>query len=238
MAVAAQSGEHRSRTARALRWVLAALVIMVVGAALWLRLPVDAWLAAAGAVLLGLGGLGVVLFIVVYAMAVLLFAPAAPMTLAAGALYGLWGVPISLAGAMAGAIVAFAIARRWLRGHCAFLCSGHRLSASLDQTVAQLGWRAVLLMRLAPMVPFSWANYAFGMTGIGLRGYWMATLFGMLPATVVKVWLGHAGASALAGPSWPVVALTLAGVVALAALMAVVVRRLRLARATDPGAGA
>jgi uncharacterized membrane protein YdjX (TVP38/TMEM64 family) len=235
MTASIAEGEHRSRTAQALRWVLPAVEIIVVGAAFWLRLPFDTWLASARAAVLQLGGAGVAVFIVGYAIAILLFAPAAPLTLAAGALYGLWGIPIALVGAMAGAIVSFAIARTLLRTHCAFLCSRHHLSASIDRAVAGLGWRAVLLMRLAPMVPFAWENYAFGMTGIGFRDYWIATLIGMLPATVIKVWLGSAGASTLAGQSWPVIVLAAVGALAVGVLVAVVVHRLRRGQLADAG---
>lgn len=237
MAAAAVAGATPSRTKRALRWIVPSVLIMLVGAAVWLRLPVDAWLTSARAALLQLGGAGVVLFVAGYAIGVLLFAPAAPLTLAAGALYGLWGIPVSLAGAMVGAVVSFAIARSVLRTHCAFLCGGHRLAASIDRSVARLGWRAVLLLRLTPMVPFSWENYAFGMTGIGFRDYWIATLIGMLPATVVKVWLGSAGASTLTGQPWPLTALTFAGVFALALLVAAIVHRLRRGEPNDAEAG-
>ena len=219
-------GEHRSRTWQRLRWVVPALVVITIGAAIWLRLPVDVWLGGVRATVLQWGGAGVVLFILTYVIAVMLFAPAAPFTLAAGALYGLWGIPVSLAGAMAGAILSFAVARSFLRTHCALLCGRHQLTASIDRAVAGLGWRAVLLMRLAPMVPFSWENYAFGMTGIRFRDYWIATLVGMLPATLIKVWLGKAGTS-LAGQTWPVLGLTIGGVLAMTGLLAILVHRLR-----------
>jgi uncharacterized membrane protein YdjX (TVP38/TMEM64 family) len=233
MATSTAEVEHQSRTVQALRWVVPAVVIILVGAAFWLRLPVDTWLASARAAVLQLGGAGVAVFTVAYAIAIVLFAPAAPLTLAAGALYGAWGLPIALAGAMIGAVVSFAIARSLLRAHCAFLCSRYQLSASIDRAVAGLGWRAVLLMRLTPMIPFAWENYAFGMTGIRFRDYWVATLIGMLPATLIKVWLGSAGASTLAGQSWPMIVLTFAGVLAMAGLVWVVVRRLR-DRQLDP----
>ena len=187
---------------------------MVAGAAAWAMLPLGQWLRGGRDVVVGLGASGIILFVTVYAVAVVVFAPATPFTIVAGALYGFWGVPVSLAGAWAGAIASFALARGSLRDRWAFLCSQRELSDALDRAVTSLGWRAVLLVRLSPVVPFSLQNYLFGMTGVNLSAFALAGLIGMVPATVVKTLLGILGTGQTSESGWFVTALGVLGAAA------------------------
>jgi uncharacterized membrane protein YdjX (TVP38/TMEM64 family) len=55
----------------------------------------------------------------------------------------------------------------------------------------------VLLTRLSPIFPFTLLNYAFGLTRIPLSQYVLASWVGMIPGTVMYVYLGslvHVGA--------------------------------------------
>src|SRR5207237_10884934 len=52
------------------------------------------------------------------------------------------------------------------------------------------GLRIVLLVRLSPVFPFNLLNYAFGLTQVTLRDYLIGSLVGMLPGTVMYVYLG------------------------------------------------
>jgi uncharacterized membrane protein YdjX (TVP38/TMEM64 family) len=70
----------------------------------------------------------------------------------------------------------------------------------------------VVLVRLAAVFPFLFVNYAFGLTGIRLVPYVVATFLGILPATVAFVWLGAAGA-ALATQQTARATITIAGAV-------------------------
>ncbi len=185
---------------------------MVAGAAAWSLLPLTHWLRDGRDAIVGLGISGIILFVTVYAIAVVVFAPATPFTIAAGALYGYWGVPVSLAGAWAGAIASFALARGSLRDRWAFLCSQRQASDALERAVTALGWKAVLLVRLSPVVPFSLQNYLFGMTGVHLRAFALAGLIGMVPATVVKTLLGILGTGQTSEGGWFVTALAVLGV--------------------------
>ena len=57
----------------------------------------------------------------------------------------------------------------------------------------------VLLSRLSPVFPFTWLNYLLGMTTVRTAAYVLANLFGMLPGTVLYVYLGATARDALAG---------------------------------------
>ena len=56
--------------------------------------------------------------------------------------------------------------------------------------VAEEGWKIVGLTRLSPVFPFTLLNYAFGLTSVSLRHYVVASWIGMMPGTVMYVYLG------------------------------------------------
>ena len=62
--------------------------------------------------------------------------------------------------------------------------------AALDRAVATEGWKIVGLTRLSPAFPFTLLNYAFGLTQVSLRDYVFASWIGMMPGTVMYVYLG------------------------------------------------
>ena len=63
---------------------------------------------------------------------------------------------------------------------------------AIDQAVKHEGFKIVLLTRLSPVFPFNLLNYAFGLTPVSLRDYFLASWIGMLPGTVMYVYLGSA----------------------------------------------
>ena len=66
----------------------------------------------------------------------------------------------------------------------------HVYIADVDAAVAREGWKIVLLTRLSPAFPFNLLNYAFGLTRVALRDYVLASWIGMMPGTVMYVYLG------------------------------------------------
>ena len=52
------------------------------------------------------------------------------------------------------------------------------------------GFKIVMLTRLSPLFPFTLLNYAFGLTKVRFRDYLLASWLGMLPGTVMYVYLG------------------------------------------------
>ena len=61
---------------------------------------------------------------------------------------------------------------------------------AIDQAVGVGGWRIVGLTRLSPVFPFVFLNYAYGLTSVSLRDYFLASWIGMLPGTLMYVYLG------------------------------------------------
>ena len=148
----------------------------------------------------GLGPLGWVLYALVYAVCCVLFVPASILTLGAGALYGLGtGTAVVLAGATLGATLSFLLAKSVLRKKIEKMTAGNAKFAALDRAIAKEGAKIVFLVRLSPVFPFTYINYAFGLTGVRTLPYVLASFVGMIPGTFAYVYLGAAAATAAAG---------------------------------------
>jgi uncharacterized membrane protein YdjX (TVP38/TMEM64 family) len=120
-----------------------------------------------------------------------LFVPGSVLTLGAGAVFGVaWGSVYVSLGATLGATAAFLVGRYLARDAIARKIEGNARFAAIDQAVAIEGWRIVGLTRLSPVFPFTLLNYAFGLTRVKLGHYVLASWIGMMPGTVMYVYLG------------------------------------------------
>jgi uncharacterized membrane protein YdjX (TVP38/TMEM64 family) len=178
------------KAASALRLGVGLLLLAAIGGAL-LFLPVKDYLAAFLGRVQALGPWAPVVLGAVYVLACVLFVPGSLLTLGAGFLFGiaLGTITVSLASTV-GASVAFllgrTLARQWVEKQVA---ASPRFRA-LDQAVQEQGFKIVLLTRLSPVFPFVLLNYAFGLTRVSFRDYVLASWIGMLPGTVMYVYLG------------------------------------------------
>ena len=181
----------------------------------------------------GLGAWGPVAFGVVYVLACVLFVPGALLTLGAGALFGLWvgTIAVSIAATL-GATAAMLVGRFLLRDWVAARVAGRPRFAAVDAAVAREGFRIVLLTRLSPVFPFNLLNFAYGLTRVSVRDYLLASWIGMLPGTVLYVYLGTvlgdlAGAEGRERTSgeWVLYAVGLAATVAVAVHVSRIAKR-------------
>lgn len=144
------------------------------------------------------GFVGNLLFILIYALATVLFLPGSVLTLAGGALFGpFWGTLYNLTGATIGAILAFVIARYLASDWIESRTAGNL--KRIKNGVEAEGWRFVAFARLVPLFPFNLLNYALGLTRIRLSHYAAATFVCMIPGAFAYTWLGYAGREAIAG---------------------------------------
>jgi uncharacterized membrane protein YdjX (TVP38/TMEM64 family) len=153
------------------------------GASPWLHRLLE-WIAA-------LGPIAPLVFIAIYIVACVMFIPGSILTLGAGFLFGVvWGsICVSIAATL-GATAAFLIGRYLARGWVARRLEGNPRFKAIDSAVAREGWKIVLLTRLSPIFPFNLLNYAYGLTRVRLRDYFLASWIGMLPGTVMFVYFG------------------------------------------------
>lgn len=138
----------------------------------------------------GSGPLGPALFAALYAGLTVAFVPGVPLTLAAGALYGVaGGFAVSMIGASIGAVIAFLVSRRSTGGSLGQAGGGKRLQA-IRLRLDGKGLYALLVLRLLPVVPFNALNYAAGASSISTRDYVLATVIGIAPGGLAYVALG------------------------------------------------
>lgn len=183
----------------------------------------------------GLGPWGPVTFIVIYVLSCVLFLPGSILTLGAGVLFGVAkGSVIVSAASTVGATCAFLVGRYLARGWVAQKTAGNKAFRAIDEAVAREGWKIVGLTRLSPVFPFNLLNFAFGITRVSLRDYVAASWIGMMPGTVMYVYIGSlAGSLATLGSGgrertpaeWALYGVGLAATVAVTVFVTRIARR-------------
>ena len=137
-----------------------------------------------------LGGNGIIAFILLYIIATVALIPGSILTLGAGVVFGVvWGSIYVLVGAVIGETCAFLLGRYIARDWISRKIAGNKVFDGLNQALNQEGLKIILLTRLSPIFPFSLLNYAFGVTGISLRDYFLGSI-GMIPMTITYVYFG------------------------------------------------
>jgi uncharacterized membrane protein YdjX (TVP38/TMEM64 family) len=138
----------------------------------------------------GLGAVGAIAFILIYIVATVAFLPGSILTLGAGVVFGVvLGSLYVFIGATLGATAAFLVGRYLARGWVAKKIEGNNNFQAIDRAVGKEGLKIVLLTRLSPVFPFNLLNYAFGITGVSLKDYFLGSV-GMIPGTIMYVYIG------------------------------------------------
>lgn len=180
--------------------IIAAVVILAAFIIAIRLLPVAEWLEQFKTWVQGVGPIGYVLYTLAYVVCCVLVIPAIALTLGAGAIFGFAvGSIIVVTGATLGALAAFALARTVLRHRVERMTQNNAKFRALDRAITTEGTKILWLVRLSGFPPFTWVNYAFGLTGVKPLQYAVITFFGIIPGTLAFTWAGAAGASALTG---------------------------------------
>jgi pyruvate/2-oxoglutarate dehydrogenase complex dihydrolipoamide dehydrogenase (E3) component/uncharacterized membrane protein YdjX (TVP38/TMEM64 family) len=188
---------RRSSASVVLKWV----VVLLVAAVVWAYAQSDA------AQLLSLEGLktnlsdldawrtaqplrAAALFFVVYVVVTAVSLPGATLlTLAGGALFGLWqGLLLVSFASTTGATLAM-LAARFVLGQSVQRRFGERLNA-INAGIAKDGAFYLFTLRLVPVFPFFLINLLMGLTQLPVRSFYWVSQLGMLPGTVVYVLAG------------------------------------------------
>jgi uncharacterized membrane protein YdjX (TVP38/TMEM64 family) len=137
----------------------------------------------------GQGAAAPLVFILVSAGLTVVLFPGPVLAAASGLLFGTAvGTPVSITAATLGAALAFSLSRWWAHDAVVAL-AGPRLAA-LRAWVGERGFLTVLYARIAPGVPYTWVNYAAGLTPIALRSFVAATAIGVAPRAFAYTALG------------------------------------------------
>lgn len=148
------------------------------------------WLAHALVGISNMGPWAPVLFVVSYVVASVVLAPVFVLTVAAGALFGLWrAVLLVLISKMIGSTVVFGLASPLSRSRLMKWVDRDARVAAVRRAVADDGLWVMFLLRLSPVVPFVLLNYGLALSGVRYR-HFVVAMAGTLPTIVMYVYYG------------------------------------------------
>ena len=132
-------------------------------------------------------------FLGVYILATVLLLPGSVLTIGGGWIFGFVEglVVVSLSSTLAAScsfLIGRYLARAWVEGKI----SQDSRYRSLDRAIGERGFFVVLLTRLSPLFPYNLLNYAWGISSVRLSRYVLASWMGMIPGTLLYVYLGAA----------------------------------------------
>jgi uncharacterized membrane protein YdjX (TVP38/TMEM64 family) len=181
---------------RGIRWGATVAIALIV--VWWAGREIAPRLLGIVAHIQDLGAVAPIAFILIYSVAVVALIPASLLTIAAGAVFGLLrGTLYALTGAIVGSTVAFLLGRHSFRRIVSRRLATMPRFAAVERAVSTQGRRIVFFLRLSPLVPFNFLNYALGLTTISLTDFLVASV-GMIPGTMVYAYGGKVTGEALA----------------------------------------
>jgi uncharacterized membrane protein YdjX (TVP38/TMEM64 family) len=209
--------------------IISAVVVAGALVLAWFLLPLSAWLQTFTEWARSLGAAGVALVSAAYLLGLLVLIPGFPMTLAVAVVYGWWAIAICFVAGMLAAVISFLLARTVARDLVKRFLDRHPAMKAVDSVARDETFKTILLARLTPVTPFAVENYAFGVTGVRLGRYLLATAIGIVPGTLLNVWIGVIGHTAARGgagaASWSLLVAGLLAMVVLTVWMTRAARR-------------
>lgn len=116
--------------------------------------------------------------------------PASIMQLANGVVYGVgWGALLNLVGQMAGAMLAFTIARALGKGTVEKL-AGKVHQDGFEAWLQRWGGKMLFVVRAIPGMPSDFLSYVAGLTKMPVKTYVICTFLGYIPQSIAYAWLG------------------------------------------------
>ena len=137
------------------------------------------------------------IFILLYMIATIAFLPGAPLSIAAGILFGaLLGTLYIVIGASIGAILAFIVARYFGGDFVQNLMQNHfKGLKKYEEKLDNNGLGMTLFFRLIPIFPFNGLNFALGLTKLSFKDYAIGTTLGIIPGAFAFAYFGQAAAN-------------------------------------------
>ncbi len=194
------------------------------------------WLAPAVLRLTQVGPWAPLLFTLIYVVAAVTLAPAFFLTVAAGAMFGVWrGSVIVFIAASLGASVVYVLGSRLAKLAWVQRVTRDPRVAAVQAAIRGESFWIMFLLRLSPLVPYNILNYALALSGVRYVDFFIA-LLGMIPAIIMYTYYGKvvgdvaalaAGVSPPRGPEY--YALLAVGLIAIIASTTMITRAARRA---------
>ena len=146
---------------------------------------VEAWVA-------NLGSRGIFAFVGLFVLAASLLVPDTLLSIAAGALFGVWwGMAAVLAGSLVAAAMQFGLARHLLRSRIQTALATRPALRAIQGAVLRDELRLQLWLRLTPLNPAT-VSYLLGAAGVRFATF-IAACLAITPHLLIEVYFGHAG---------------------------------------------
>ncbi len=181
---------------RLLNWRILLVVLVIVGIFASLRYPpIEEFLEQKLTQFVGqveeLGFWGAVVYGAVYILGTLFFLPGSVLTAGAGLAFGLlFGTVLVSISSVLAVSLAFLFSRTVARRLVEKRIKDSPRFQALDEAVGSQGFKIVLLTRLSPVFPYNLLNYVYGLTQVRFWDYFFASWIGMLPGTILYVYIG------------------------------------------------
>nr|ADE75858.1 unknown [Picea sitchensis] len=138
-----------------------------------------------------LGHWGPLVLALAYIPLTVLAVPASILTLGGGYLFGLpVGFVADSVGSTAGATAAFLLGKMVGRTYVVSKLKNYPKFEAVAIAIQRSGFKITLLLRLAPLLPFTILNYLLSLTPISIGEYILASWLGMVPITLALVYVG------------------------------------------------
>lgn len=135
-----------------------------------------------------------------YILFTLFFIPCTPLSLIVGATFGvIKGTVYASAGSLLGVTLAFLLARYALHQPMQRWMQNSKTLRWINEGIQKDSWRIIIISRMFPITPYHFLNYAYGLTGVSLVKYMIASWLGMLPPIIAWVWTAAAAGRIAAG---------------------------------------
>lgn len=139
----------------------------------------------------GFGTWAIVVYVLLYTInTITLLPPIGIMSLSAGAILGpLYGTIGVMLGSFLGTSATFFISRKTGGPFVQKIVKGK--AKDFQEKLDKNGFKAILLIRLIPVLPWEVVNYASGLSQMKYRDYILATLIGIFPSVLIQVYFSH-----------------------------------------------
>lgn len=106
-----------------------------------------------------------------------------------------WGVPY-IFGLNMGAIASvYFLTKRGFRDSFLAFVNANPKSSKLLQEIKHDELKVIFLAKLSPVLPFALTNFVFALSGASLRNVLLGGFLGMIPRTLLAVWVGSQAAN-------------------------------------------
>lgn len=138
-----------------------------------------------------LGIVGPLLYVLLYIVITVLLLPGSILTMGAGAVFGVaQGTLLTSIGSTLGATAAFLVGRFFLRDWVAAKAAANPRFQAVDEAIGREGGKIIFLLRMSPLMPYNLSNYLYSLSKVSVRAYILASWLGMLPGTLLYVYIG------------------------------------------------